>query len=48
MKDIEYPGYINYKDKIIDFQEKINKSKHEKDNLKNLIIELEKLINNAK
>ena len=48
MKDIEYPDYINYKEKIIDFQEKINKSKNEKENLKNLIIELEKLINNAK
>ena len=48
MKDIEYPGYMNYKDKIIDFQEKINVLINEKENLKNLIIELEKLINNAK
>ena len=34
MKDIENPDYINYKDKIIELQEKINKSSNEIKNLK--------------
>ena len=48
MKDIENPDYINYKDKIIELQEKINKSNNEKQNLKDLIKEFEKFILNAK
>ena len=47
MKDIENPDYNNYKDKIIDLQENINKSIHEKENLQDLIKELEKYILNA-
>ena len=48
MKDIENPDYINYKDKIIELQEKINKSSNEIKNLKYLIKEFEKFILNAK
>ena len=48
MKDIENPDYINYKDKIIELQEKINKSSNEIKYLKDLIKELEKFILNAK
>ena len=42
MKDIENPDYKNYKDKIINLQEKINQSIDEKQNLNDLINELEK------
>ncbi len=48
MKDIKNPDYKNYKDKIIELQEKINKSSDEKQNLKDLIKELEKFILNAR
>ena len=48
MKDIDNTDYKNYKDKIIDLQEKINKSINEKQNLYDLINELEKFILNAK
>ena len=48
MKDIENSYYINYKDKIIDLQEKINQSIDEKQTLNDLINELEKFILNAK
>ena len=48
MKDIENPDYINYKDKIIELQEKINKSNNEKQNLKDLIKEFEKFILNVR
>ena len=48
MKDIENPDYKNYKDKIIDLQDKINQSINEKQNLNDLINELEKFILNAR
>ena len=49
MEDIDNTDYKNYKDKIIDIQEKINKSNNEKRNLYDLINELEKFIlKNAK
>ena len=48
MKDIENPDYINYKDKIIELQEEINKSSNEKQNLQDLMKELEKFILNGK
>ena len=48
MEDIENPDYKNYKDKIIDLQDKINQSINEKQNLNDLINELEKFILNAR
>ena len=48
MIDIENTDYKNYKDKIINLQEKINKSINEKQNLYDLINELERFILNAK